>query len=366
MSFCIPVYKNAEAAFRIVNDLLVSDDERFEVIVCDNASKDNTQEILAQIHDPRFKYYRNDKNIGAHKNWEHTLSLGSGEYLYLVMGRDKMHGENIGSLIHLLEEAQKNNVTYMKDRGRPQTRIRQFYEGIDALSAFVDYNHPTGSIFYRKFFMEIPNREHYFEISDMYPETYAARDLLLKGKGAFINSGVFYGGIVIDKTKTKSTVEHDINLFDTYFAPKRRTLQFYEFIDMVDPELAQRFTPDELNKYFGVKFYSLLENVSFWWYTNCRSPIQMAHYGQQVRYVTVSEMVRNMFNAYRDAKAHLKEKGTYTPQKDRTMRMCIAKGIPCLTTKALAKHYGNKLLGPLGIWDALRVVKSKLKPSRLP
>lgn len=366
VSFCIPVYNNAEAALRIVQDLLVSDSDRFEVVVSDDASTDNARELLAQVKDQRFRYYRNEKNLGAHKNWEHSLELGEGEYLYLVMGRDKMHGENIGNLINLLEEARANNVTYLKDRGRPRKTVREFYDGIGALSAFVDYNHPTGSIFRRKEFSEIPNRGYYFESSDMYPEGRVTRDLLLKGKGAFISSGLGYGGFVIDKFKVKSTVEHDINMFDTYFAPRRRTIQFYELIDMVDPVLAEKFSPEELNGYFGVKFYSFLKNVTVEWFLWCRDPEQMAHYGQNLRYVTIREMVSNMFNAYRDTKSHLLEVGTYTPKKDRIMKLCIVKGMFCLIPYSLVKYYTKKLLKPIGIWEALRFAKSILKPQRLP
>ncbi|MBQ9575034.1 MAG: glycosyltransferase, partial [Synergistaceae bacterium] len=40
VSFCIPVYNNAEAAVKIVNSLLSSSDMRFEVVVSDDASTD--------------------------------------------------------------------------------------------------------------------------------------------------------------------------------------------------------------------------------------------------------------------------------------------------------------------------------------
>ena len=116
VSFCIPVYNNAEAAVKIVQGLLVSDNQDFEVIVSDDASKDNAQELLSQIHDPRFKYYRNEKNLGAHQNWLHSLELGHGEWLYLVMDRDKLHNECIGELIALLRIARENGVLCAKDR----------------------------------------------------------------------------------------------------------------------------------------------------------------------------------------------------------------------------------------------------------
>ena len=75
VSFCIPVYNNAEGAVKIVNSLLTSTDERFEVVVSDDNSSDNVRELLSGINDERFRYFRNDKNLGAHKNWEHSLEL---------------------------------------------------------------------------------------------------------------------------------------------------------------------------------------------------------------------------------------------------------------------------------------------------
>lgn len=38
VSFCVPVYNNAEAAVRIVNDLLDTKDARFEIVVRDRKS----------------------------------------------------------------------------------------------------------------------------------------------------------------------------------------------------------------------------------------------------------------------------------------------------------------------------------------
>ena len=102
VSFCIPVYKNADAALEIVNGLLCSEDERFEVIVRDDASDDNIRELLSEIHDERFRLYVNEKNLGAHRNWLKTLEDGKGKYLYFVIGRDKLRGENVSRLISLL------------------------------------------------------------------------------------------------------------------------------------------------------------------------------------------------------------------------------------------------------------------------
>ena len=188
VSFCIPVYNNSEGAVKIVNALLSSSDTRFEVVVSDDASTDGVQELLEQIHDDRLRYFRNDQNLGAHQNWLHSLELGRGEWLYLVMGRDLLLGENIDKLIDLLAEAHENDVVYIKDcasRYRPfkrQSKSR-FYSGFDAMLKFVVPQHQTGEIFRREVFLAVPKRKHYFSIADMYPEPYAIRDMLLTGFG---------------------------------------------------------------------------------------------------------------------------------------------------------------------------------------
>ena len=49
VSFCVPVYNNAEAAERIVRDLLNTKDARFEIVVSDDASSDETEKLLREI-----------------------------------------------------------------------------------------------------------------------------------------------------------------------------------------------------------------------------------------------------------------------------------------------------------------------------
>ena len=324
ISFCIPSYNNSQAAFQIVNDLLSSENEDFEVIICDDNSQDDTQALLSQINDKRFRYIRNSQNLGAHKNWLKTLESGRGEWLYLVMGRDKLHVENIDKLIHLLELAGKNNVTCLKDRLRKKDF--ELYRGINAMIEFVINDHPTGIIFKREVFMTIPNREKYFTISDMYPECYIEFFSLLKGNAAFIMSGVSRGEEpVTDKTKIKSQVEFGRNIYQTYFAPARRIKQFFERIDMIELISNGAFNSYEINKYFGSGFKSLLKDVSYYWRRWCRDNEQMRHYGHEEKYIDTHEMTQNIFTAYHETKKHLREKGTYTLTKNLIMCYYVAK-----------------------------------------
>ena len=322
MSFCIPVYNNAEAALELVKCLLVSERQDFEVIVSDDASSDNTQELLTQIKDSRFRYYRNDKNLGVHKNWLRTLELGRGEWLYLSMGRDRLHGECIGSLIEILERSGEENITYFKD-GCRKPRI---YSGINAMTSFIQLCHPTGDIFNAELFRKIPDdkRRRYFEISDMYPENYIRHDLLLAGRGAYIMSGVYQWEVLIDKVKVKSTVEHDIkNIYETYYAPSRRIKQNFEIIDMIAKDLSGVFNEKEINKIFNFRFYSIIYSVSLGWRDFCKDKNWQAHYGQEIRHVTRIEMLRNILSSYRVTMAYLKSQGLYSLSRELIMQRCI-------------------------------------------
>ena len=175
MSFCIPVYNRAEIVRKIVDGILVCDDPRFEVVLCDNASEENIPEALSYIHDPRLKYYRNNANIGAFQNWLKALELGNGEYLYLVMGRDRIDGEHISRLIEILEYARENNVTFLNDGYSNKDEI-QIFDGI-AITALVTTIHPTGAIFDREQFKAIPNKSSYFVPAIYRKNKYTSRKL---------------------------------------------------------------------------------------------------------------------------------------------------------------------------------------------
>ena len=353
VSFCIPVYNNAEAAEKIVRGILCSDSTRFEVIVSDDASTDDAEERLSRIHDSRFRYFRNEKNLGAHKNWEHALELGHGEYLYIVMGRDKINGECIDRLIEILEYAHENNITLLQD-GYDTSKDIQVYEGINAMIRFLEIIHPTGTIFDRKIFASIPDRTRYFEIADMYPENYVRHDMLLKGRGASVMSGIFqYPSMVIDREKIKSTVEYGKDIYEMYYSPKRRTRQIHEIIDMIENDSEKIFSIQDKDKFFRIKFTELLDHVSIKWRRFCSTQEKQAHYGQPVMKISTLEMIRNVFTAYRETLRHLNEKGICTPSKQKIMKSCVTK----MTVKALSRL----VLEPFRIWEILGFIKRVLK-----
>ena len=57
----------------------------FEIVICDDCSRDNTRKILEDYAklDSRIKVYLNETNLGFKKNFEKAISLCSGDYVAL-------------------------------------------------------------------------------------------------------------------------------------------------------------------------------------------------------------------------------------------------------------------------------------------
>ena len=65
-----------------LDSILNQTHEDFELIISDNASTDRTQEICEKYasRDERVRYYRNEENVGAAKNYNRVFALATSEY----------------------------------------------------------------------------------------------------------------------------------------------------------------------------------------------------------------------------------------------------------------------------------------------
>ncbi len=79
--------KYIEQAIESVFDQTFQD---WELIVLDDASTDNTEEIIKKYTDKdnRVKYFKNNLNIGISKNRNKSLSLSNGEYVAVLDSDD--------------------------------------------------------------------------------------------------------------------------------------------------------------------------------------------------------------------------------------------------------------------------------------
>ena len=91
-SILIPTYNGASVIGETLRSLLSQSFQNFEIIIQDDASKDNTVEVVKAFDDPRIKIFKNEKNLGYPGNLESLSKKAAGDIIYL-MGQDDILGE---------------------------------------------------------------------------------------------------------------------------------------------------------------------------------------------------------------------------------------------------------------------------------
>ena len=82
LSIGMPVYNGELFIERAIESILAQTFTDFELIISDNASTDSTQEICQNFSkkDDRIRIFKQEKNIGVHRNFYFLLSQARGEY----------------------------------------------------------------------------------------------------------------------------------------------------------------------------------------------------------------------------------------------------------------------------------------------
>src|SRR4051812_41318855 len=95
----IPPYNGAAnlgELFKSIRYLGLTDNE-YEILVVDNASTDNTNDVIAELKllYPNLRYHQNISNIGRVENWDKVVELSKGEYLIIMNINDRFMPVNL-------------------------------------------------------------------------------------------------------------------------------------------------------------------------------------------------------------------------------------------------------------------------------
>ncbi|MDD3275646.1 MAG: glycosyltransferase [Kiritimatiellales bacterium] len=91
VSVCIPVYNGAAFIAAAVESVLAQTFHDFELIILDNASTDQTADILSRFKDERLRIVRHPSNIGATANFNAALSEARGVWVKILCADDLLY-----------------------------------------------------------------------------------------------------------------------------------------------------------------------------------------------------------------------------------------------------------------------------------
>jgi len=99
-----------------IQSVLASSYKNFELIISDDASKDNTWNIIQSYEDTRIRAYRNSKNIGEYPNRNKCIELANGKYLIFIDGDDYLYPDGLEYLIHNIKKFPNINISMVIGR----------------------------------------------------------------------------------------------------------------------------------------------------------------------------------------------------------------------------------------------------------
>ena len=104
----------AESIQSVINQTYTN----WELLIVDDCSTDNTDEIVASFHDERIKYYHNEKNSGAALTRNKAMREAKGEWIAFLDSDDLWTPEKL-----------EHQINFMKKNGYPLSFTE--YEKID-------------------------------------------------------------------------------------------------------------------------------------------------------------------------------------------------------------------------------------------
>src|SRR5262245_50223599 len=100
----IPTRERADTLYWTLRSCLVEEYENLTVLVSDNCSTDNTEEVVREIKDPRIKYIKTPRRLSMSDNWEFALEHVTDGYLNFIGDDDGLISNSLGIANQILTE----------------------------------------------------------------------------------------------------------------------------------------------------------------------------------------------------------------------------------------------------------------------
>jgi hypothetical protein len=126
----------------LLDSILAQDSDDLEVVICDDASPDDTK-VAAQSYKDKFRafrFVRHEQNIGLDRNFLSVVENATGEYVWLMGDDDKLEPKGVQKVMETLERWHgisglvvgviNYNVDFTKRTGLPSLPATQRLQGV--------------------------------------------------------------------------------------------------------------------------------------------------------------------------------------------------------------------------------------------
>ncbi len=109
VSICIPAYKDVEGIRRLLRSIAESEYKDYEVIITDDTPDESISDAVSSFEKDNsvisVRYVHNTEALGPAGNWNHSISLASGEYIKIMHQDDWFtDSKSLGKFADMLDK----------------------------------------------------------------------------------------------------------------------------------------------------------------------------------------------------------------------------------------------------------------------
>lgn len=107
----IPTYNRShKTLIQAISCACNQDYPNLEIVISDNCSTDNTEEVVSKIKDKRIKYIRQENNIGPNRNFNACLNAAKSDYFLLLHDDDLIDADFVSTCMKKAKYSRKYGV----------------------------------------------------------------------------------------------------------------------------------------------------------------------------------------------------------------------------------------------------------------
>jgi hypothetical protein len=109
VSVGLPVRNGADRVGEVAQSVLAQDYEHIELVICDNASTDGTEEVCRELvrADSRIVYHRQQDNVGHLNNFMSVIQIAKGNYFRWISDDDWLAPNFVSRTLECFAEDQR-------------------------------------------------------------------------------------------------------------------------------------------------------------------------------------------------------------------------------------------------------------------
>jgi glycosyltransferase involved in cell wall biosynthesis len=111
-SVCIPTYNRAFSLPTAIESVLAQDFTDFELVICDNASNDNTEEVVKNYRDERIRYVRYKDLVSMYANHNRCIELAQADWLIFLHSDDEFEKGSFSFYWNSIKTVQNIDIFY--------------------------------------------------------------------------------------------------------------------------------------------------------------------------------------------------------------------------------------------------------------